>query len=470
MPKVMKKQTTDTPFLRKAIPITLSVWLLSLTIYYCFNVSWLSHFSSVQPGTKQLIVETLKFHWVPVFLSQLPYVFYALILNFIAILIGNRILRYLKVDFDSNISKIIFSIPLGWSIYSIGIFYLGVSKLLYKEAIYCFIMLLGVLSILEIKRFFREWKALTIISRYKIDKTDLICLPLIIIFITLQLVMSFSPVWTIDSMVYHMALPKLHIKQHTLVHVPGFLYGTLPAHTGMLYLLGLITSSEILSKLFSLSISLMFLISTFSIGNRYFSREVGYLAAIITMLSIPLFPCYFSQPFADASFGLFSLLGIYAFFMWIEEKKDGSLYLSIFCCASAAATKIQGLFFVLLFFAGFLVYASGRLKMNRQFRAKDGANLRILRKLAWFILVVGIIALPWYVRSWWLTGDPVFPFLYDYLGASASGEWNKYSNMCLWEFYSGHGFKGARSFSDIIRIAKALFFTGNINNSFSPII
>ncbi|MGR3309544.1 MAG: ArnT family glycosyltransferase [Candidatus Brocadiales bacterium] len=436
----IKERLLNNPLFSKVISIVLSVLILSLTAYYSIKTPWFSLFDSAYPDTKQLIAETFKLNWVPVFLSRLPYVFYALILNFIALLIGNRILRWLKVDFDSNINKIIFSVPLGWCIYSIGIFYLGISGLLYKEAVYCFLTLLGVLSILEVERFFREWKALTATSRFKIDKNDLVFLPVIIIFFTVQLVTAFSPVWSIDGLVYHMALPKLYVKHHAIVHVPGFFYSTLPAHTEMLHLLGLITSGETLSKLFNFSISSMLLLWIFSIGNRYFSKGVGYLSAVIMMQVGPFFSTHFSESHVDAALGLFSLLGIYAFFMWMEERKEGRkegyLYLSIVCCALAAATKIQGLFFVLLFFIGFLV----TVKMDRQF----------LKRLVWCILAVGVIALPWYIRSWWLTGDPVFPLFYNHLGGKY---WNEYSSVCLGEYLSSSGYYGGvKSFSDFIRI------------------
>ncbi len=459
MIKNIKEQIVDKFFPNKTIPIIFSVWILSLTAYYCINTPWLRFLSDGRSDTKELIAETLKFHWVPVFLSRLPYVFYALILNFIALLMGSRILRWLKADFDSYIDRIIFSVPLGWSVYSIGIFWLGISKLLYVEAVYCFLTLLGVLSILEIKRFFNPphptplplGERIEVRGRFKIDKTDLVFLPMMIIFFAVQLVTSFSPVWSNDALVYHMALPKLYIKHHALIHIPGLFFSTLPSHTEMLYLLGLITSGETLSKLFSFSISLMFLISIFSIGTKYFSKGAAYLAALIMMQASLFFSPYFTEPWTDIALGLFSLLGVYAFFMWIEGKRGGYLYLSIVCCALAAATKMQGLFFVPLFFVGFFV----TVKRDRYF----------LKKLAWCIMVVSVIALPWYIRSWWLTGDPVFPFLYKYLGAK---HWNECSNGYFWEFLSE--WKGAKSFSDFIRINKDLFLSGFGISSFTPII
>ncbi|HHT9125771.1 MAG TPA: ArnT family glycosyltransferase [Candidatus Brocadiia bacterium] len=466
--------------------VALSVWILSLTAYYCVSAPWHSFLSSLRPDTNQLISEALKFHWVPVFLSRLPYVFYVLILNFVALLTGNRILRLLKAcpefnsgSIDSKIERIIFSIPLGWGIYSIGIFYLGISGLLYKEAVYLFLTLLGILSILEVKRFFEPHHPIHLphgesppeadlgeikVRGFKLDKTDLVFLPIIIIIITYQFVISFS--LTPSAVVYHMALPKLYIKHHALVHIPGFFHSTLPAHTDMLYLLGLITSGETLSKLFSLSISLMFLIALLFVGTKYFSKGAGYLAVVIMMLSVPSFSTLFSEPYVDIAFGLFSLLGVYVFFMWVEKRRvrqahpersrrDGYLYLAIIYCALAAATKTPGLFFVLLFFAGFLVF----VKKDRQF----------LKKLVRCILLMGITALPWYIRSWWLTGDPVFPSFYNYLGGRY---WNEYSNNCFWEYLSLPEFGGVKGFSDFIRINKALFSSSpqDINNSLSPII
>ncbi|MGR3309217.1 MAG: ArnT family glycosyltransferase, partial [Candidatus Brocadiales bacterium] len=321
-----------------------------------------------------------------------------IVLNLIAVLTGYRILRWFRIGFDSNICKIVFSISIGWAVYSMGIFYLGVFCVLYKWVIYSFIGLLGILSIFEARNFLDDWKRLRTTGNksgnLKVNKADLVFLPIISIFLFIPFVTSFSPVSTSDAIEYHMALPKIYLIKHALVHIQGNWYSTLPAATEMLYLLGLAVSNDTLSKLFSFSITIMFFFSLFYAGTRFFTKSVGYLS-IIVFLTINRVFFFYSEPWVDISFTLFSLLGVFAFLNWLETRNDPWLYLSVLCCGFTASIKFHGLFIICLFVLGFFIMVE-----------KDK---RFFKRLLWCALLGGIVSLPWYVRSWILTGNPVFP-------------------------------------------------------------
>ena len=378
------------------LQILLFAWIVGLTIYYCKSVRF-NDVPALRFNSLTLILNALRnVHFSGIKLLNL---FLIIVLNLVAFLTGYRILRWLRIRFDSNISKLAFSIPIGWMVYSMGIFYIGVFHVLYEWVVYGFIGALGILSIFEVKSFFDDWKSRS--SKLKIDKSDLMFLPIIAIFLFIPFVTSFSPVSTSDAIMYHMALPKIYLMKHALVHIQGNWYSTLPASTEMLYLLGLAVSNDTLSKLLSLSITGMFFFSLFYAGTRYFTKNVGYLS-IIVFLTINRGFFFYSEPWVDISLTLYSLLGVFAFLNWLETRHDPWLYLSAVCCGFAGSIKYHGLLFPCLFLLGFFIMVE-----------KDN---RLLGRLLWCALLMGIVSLPWYIRSLILTGNPIFPFLQSLFG------------------------------------------------------
>lgn len=409
MNKISERQIRLSSIVNTVAQIILFAWIVSVTIYYWHSLRF-DDVPALQFKTLTLVLNVLRN--VQFTGKEALNLFLIIVLNIIAILTGYRILCWSGIRFDSNIGRIAFSIPIGWCAYSMGVFCLGVFHILYKWAIYGFIGALGIASIFEARRFFNDWKRLKKAGNKgdRLDKTDLVFLPIIAIFLFIPFVTSFGPVSTSDPIEYHMALPKIYFAKHALVHIQGNWYSTLPASTEMLYLLGLVVSDDTLSKLFSFSITLMFFFSVFYAGTRYFTKSVGYLGIII-FLTINRGFIFYSEPWVDISLTLYSLLGVFAFLTWLELKNDPWLYLSALCFGITASVKYHGLFFVCLFLVGFFVMVE-----------KDN---RFLKRLLWCALLIGIVSLPWYVRSWILTGNPVFPFMQSlfgrkYWGASAT--------------------------------------------------
>ncbi len=445
--KGIKEQTKDKAPLRRAIPIILSVWIIGLTIYQCCFVG----FFPIEPlhfNTISLFVGALK--RVSISGSHITNILYALGFNLMAMLIGSRILRWLKVEPDSITTRLAFAIPIGLGIYSIGVFLIGICGLLYKEVVCVFLVFLAALSLSEMKPFLKDWRESVSSGASKIDY---LFLPLIGLFVIMPLFVSFSPIACSDPLLYHMALPKIYLAHHGITYEPYSIFSTWPANTEMLYLLGLLISGESLSQLFSFSISLAFLFALFSFGKRFFSKTVGYLCVVIFLL-IPTFATYISQLMVDTNFTLYAFLGIFAFLIWIEKKRDEWLYLSAICCGFAGAIKFHGLFFVLAFFISFF------LTVKRD--AIWG------RRLFYCVLATGVVVLPWYVRSWILTGNPVLPFFYNFFGGK---NWNEYSNLCYVDRHSWFGFREIRNLQELVTVTKWLFFSNTLGPGLSnPLI
>lgn len=442
MLKNIKEQIIERPFLNSIIRMALPVWIVSLIFFgntiSIFRLSeWDNHeLREVHFNSIPLFIDALK--RINLSSIHITNVLYILGFNLIAMLIGSRILRWLKVKPDSITTRLAFAIPIGFGIYSIGVFWIGIAGLLYKSVVYVFLGLLVILSLFEIKPFLKSWREG---ASSGLNKIDYIFLPLIGLFVFMPLFASFSPVVQQDALVYHVALPKIYLINHGITYVPYNVFSTWPANTEMLFLLGLLISGESLSQLFCFSIGLVFLLTLFSFGKRFFSKTVGYLS-VVSYLLIPWFIIIMSQPWVDNNLALYAILGIYAFLIWMEKKRGEWLYLSAICCGFAGAIKFQGLFFVLAFFIGFLL----TVKRDAVWRGS----------LLYCVIAMGFVVLPWYIRSWILTGNPIFPFLYDFFGGK---NWNDYSNLCYGNYHAWGCFRGVRSLREFVTMSRRFFYS-----------
>jgi hypothetical protein len=182
----------------------------------------------------------------------------------------------------------------------------------------------------------------------------------------------------------------------------------------MLFLLGLAVNSDILSQLFSWSLTIIFLFSIYAFCSSYLSAREGKLSTMI-MCGVPLVVFYAAITYVDLGASLFVFLGIYAFMNWLNSRCKAWLFLSAATCGFSAGTKLScALIPPLLLIA---VAAGGLLSKQRP------------KKIALDLLQVSIIcalfAAPWYIKAWISTGNPTYPFLYSFFGGKY---WNIFSD------------------------------------------
>ncbi len=210
-----------------------------------------------------------------------------------------------------------------------------------------------------------------------------------------------------DAAVHHYAIPKRLLLAGILIPDFGNPFAFYPSIMEMLFTLGLGVGGEFLagamSWIYLIPMSLAFL----SIGNCLGNRRIG-LWAIILFLGAPL---TFELPFSgviDLPFLTYCLL---ALALLLESTTEINLKKSILIgimIGCASATKHLGL----LFLPAFLVIAIWKFISERK-PASTWISASIL--IALFTI---LIPLPWYIYSYYWTGDPIFPYLSNLANSS----------------------------------------------------
>ncbi len=289
-------------------------------------------------------------------------------------------------------------------------------------------LLLGVLGILDRALFISMAAASVVIFRNRIisfaaavakaSKSQFtgrfnfskLLLLILVAFAILNLVASTAPVASSDALAYHVALPKLYVSGGSISFYPSIIPSAYPSAADMLFLYGFILDGGVLSGLVSFYIVLLLAISIYAFGRRFFSMQAALLASVV-FYTLPLVSVYNTRAFVDISTALFAFLSFYALFLWHSHRKSSLLVLSALMAGLSASTKISGILAVAVI-ALAVIYSSLLLK-NISLRNKI---IAAVKSSFVFSVVSAFVVVPWYVRSFLYTGNPVYPLLFSVFG------------------------------------------------------
>ena len=324
---------------------------------------------------------------------------------------GLKLLRLVGPTIHSRAEELVFSIGLGLGCLALSTMILGLLRLLYEPIFYVLLAvglllgrkeLVGIAGRLQGRSFdlFREW------DRY-----------ILLVAIITGMALAFSllralmpPYGAVDPLAYHLALPNIYLGKHYLSFertLTGALYAD---NIGMLYTAAISLRGAELAQVVHWFMGAMIGVAVWCFCREYFSSQVGIMAAAIFSFT-PVFMFYSSLAYVDVGVALFQFLSLWVLFKWIREGGDRTLVLMGIFTGLAMGSKHTALFLgVALSFVIFLALLFQREKF-----------VRIGRSLFLFGGVALFLALPWYLRAWIYSENPVWPVANDFFGGLPYG-------------------------------------------------
>ncbi len=342
--------------------------------------------------------------------------FFLLFIILIAWALGRKALKYLRNEFSTFLEESVFSLGLGLGILAYLVLGLGLVGLFYHWVAYLLLALLGLSLFREIKDILK-----TVIEKSRefvqIEPGffGLLSGGLLLITTLLYFVSALAPPVFFDSMVYHLAVPSIHIQHHRILPIPFNLYSNFPMTGEMLYTLALLLKGDILAKLINFIFGPLILLAIFSFSSRYLNRKIALLAAVI-FYTAPLVGMNSILTTVDLELTLFSALSIYALVSWFHSKKRNWLISAGIFSGLALGTKYTAILLV------FILLGLGIL-LKRILEDREKFP-KVLKELVIFSLVALAVASPWYIKNIIYTGNPIYPFLYKIFGGS---HWNDFN-------------------------------------------
>ena len=207
-----------------------------------------------------------------------------------------------------------------------------------------------------------------------------------------------------DEVAYHLALPKLYLQERRITFPPSVMQSLWPSSTEMLFTLSLLLGNEILPHLIVLFTSVLAMVAVYLLGARVMPPPGPWFATAF-VAATPMVMRLSGIAFNDVPLAAYVAVSILALHLWVTERSPAYLIVSALLCGFALGTKLTGLVIGLIM----SVWAGWLLVDRQSFRSAIRAALA-------FGGVSLAVALPWYIRSYVLTGNPVWPLAHSLLG------------------------------------------------------
>jgi hypothetical protein len=252
----------------------------------------------------------------------------------------------------------------------------------------------------------------------------------VIIFLGIILSIGIPPI-LFDSLVYHLAIPDIYIRNHGIVHIPHLVFANYPLNTEMLFALSMILDGDTLAQLIHPLFGILSGLGIYTMTRNYVGEKQGLFAALI-FFSMPSIIFTMSFPFNDLALTHYIILAVGSMIHWIKTQNIGWLTLSGIFTGLAMGTKYSGIicFGILL---GTIMLKNGSMGRGRPMclpiehtGEHIGSPLRRLplKELSIFSLAALLPVLPWLIKNLIFTGNPVYPFLYCIFGGVNWGEFD----------------------------------------------
>ena len=213
-----------------------------------------------------------------------------------------------------------------------------------------------------------------------------------------------TPPTSTDALIHHLAVPKLYAERGRVFEIPFMSFSYMPMGLDYLYLMPIYLGADWLAKpihgLFGLLTGLL----VYDFLKERADRVAGLLGMAI-FVSTPLVVRLATSAYVDLGVTLYSGLALFAFIRWTEHNRMHDIALAALATGFALWTKYNGLVTALLI-ATFILWHG----------ARSASMKRGLRALALYCGLVAIVFMPWLVRNWLWTENPLYPLGMGILG------------------------------------------------------
>ena len=328
-------------------------------------------------------------------------VLYFLIIIIVSYGLGKRLLDFLLRDPGSRVEDFVFSTGLGLGIIGYAVYAIGSMGFLYLHYVLAVLIVCGILAISPAIKYFYRFKHLGIkdfvfgLSLFeKMLLAVLIVIPVVCLFGVL------SPEIGNDALSYHIYHPKVFIENHKIGYISFSRESLWPYLTEMFFTIGLLFKSVTMAKMFHYFFGILSALSVFAFARRFFGKKEALLSSAL-FYSAPGIFMQSVYSYIDLSLCFYSFVALYLIVLWNENNDAGILILAgVFAGLSSAVKLLGGITFAALFAIILFISLRRRLSSNS-----------ILKNLFIFCGAALLISSVWYLRSYAILKNPVYPFL-----------------------------------------------------------
>jgi hypothetical protein len=309
--------------------------------------------------------------------------------GFTAIALGAGVLQY--IGLIAGLTKHLTTPVLGWSLVILGISLIGDILRIVK---------VGLSGLSRLKRAFKwNWIAFGVIFMLA---------PLLTAFLHAE-----TPPTDPDGMTYHITAPKRWLEAGEITYLPTLVQTNSPMGAEMIYTLALALVGDTAAKLIHYTFGLLLILLVYFLGRKIRGPATGFAGVILLLFAIPRLGILSLMTWAyiDIAAAFMTLATLLAWMLWRDTKKTPFIILCGALAGISATMKITCLTALPVFLL--LVLAENWISRR---------SCRYTIQMGMIFLASAILPLiPWFYRTWHLTGNPIYPAL---SGIFPSRDWN----------------------------------------------
>lgn len=327
-----------------------------------------------------------------------------LLIVLIAYGLGKPVLNLLKINGTTVTEEFVFSTAIGLGVLAYSIYAIGSVSFLYKNVIIGLLLLSGIIAVPFLYNLASRVKWFEAIHSLKaLSAFDIFLLVVIIVIAVACLFGASAPEVGNDALAYHLYHPKIFIENHKIGYIPFTRESLWPYLTEMLFTIGLILKSVTIAKLFNYLFGVLSVAAVYSFTKRFFSKREALLASAL-FYSAPGILMQSVYSYVDLSLSFYSFLALYAFVLAINNKDRTKLILlSGIFTGLALSVKLLG---------GITLISICALTIIFSVRKKE-KPAALFKEILLFLAVSFFICCVWYIRSYLVLKNPVYPFLHN---------------------------------------------------------
>ena len=324
-------------------------------------------------------------------------------------IVGRATMRFFELRFPDPISTIVWQGAVGLLICGNLFAYLGLVDLLYPSVVVGFTVGVNLLACVRI--FWSQARGIAEADEFAVNPAaapagDVAPVLRGLLFMGAAVALASSllgglaPPTAGDALCYHLELPKRYLQDHALTHYPHSDNSTYPLLAEMWFLWGLAVEGPVAAQLMHWYCGVLLAGAAYVLALPILGRPASLVAAAVAMLT-PGINNQMTAPLNDVALALFTALAVAAGLDGLRSSIRSRCLLAGAMLGGALGVKYTALVFVAAC-GGLIVSAAWWTPERRRFLLKSSLSASAVSLL---------VAAPWYARSVYYHGDPIYPFL-----------------------------------------------------------
>jgi len=233
----------------------------------------------------------------------------------------------------------------------------------------------------------------------------------IFIILTAEAILGVLPPTSRDELTHHLAIPKLYAKAGRIIEIPMAPYAYYPMLVDMLFTPWVYWGYDFVPKWIHLLFSGLTALLLYTYLARRMNAVYGWLGAFF-FLSTPVIFRLGHWGYNDLALAFYTTASLLCLLRWREERGSNSwLALAALSLGFVLATKPNGLVAALLIA---LLFGLMLVKPPRR------SLTAVSREIFCFGTLTLLPFLPWLIKNWWQTNNPLYPFFGSVFAARAA--------------------------------------------------